>query len=599
MSLGNLPDNKLMSLALQGYNPFQPDVGIFSGGYQGILYPNPTTIAYPNFDSYAYTDPTISSYTPAANYNGLGIGNPGIDYKNGGHILGLLDTFARMSYGIACWLSIIAGENTPGIPSVNITLPLKNFEWENSPIGMSDIYPAYSEVPSDWINGFEVSANGKVTPDPRNTGGFPTPGGGHTPTTTIIDAEALNILFGNKLIFSYLGMPQYFRTVIEDLANAAYGLTEKAELEFTLTDHADYFNNYSHQVFYHSQPPDSHYGFNSAGTLYAQCAVVSPTVALKILNGTTEYHNGTDGQNEYRSLTELNSVINLIPLQMVGATFWTDTKGYRETIDGEGGITYEIDDQTGRTISVASIMIADFVINISDIPPDPEDPEPGTVTIAGTATVHSLITDPTAMYFTETRRYLPSPINSPDPGPIVTIIWGNSQHVKKEISIDISATNNFTWDKAWLGGEEINDSEHFPEDSSDGYDNQTTINGGSSEVGYELLDQSDLEVTFSKEITLGAGCTSIRLRAFMKNRGYIGQLPFTSEDLWVPIEYCHEHGFIIFQPGYHCHYPIGVHYNGYVGDPDGIVEAFASPNMELSLTVTGTNMDTLELNVSL
>lgn len=598
MLLGNLPDNKLMSLALQGYNPFQPDVGIFSGGYQGILYPNPTTISYPNFDSYAYTDPTISPYTPAGNYDGLGVGDPGIDYKNGGHILGLLDTFVRMSYGIACWLSIAAGENTPGDPSIDIALPLKDFEWESAAIGRNSIYPAYSEVPSDWINGFEVAADGKITPDPRSAGVFPSPGGGHTPTTSIIDAAALNTLFGDKLIFSYLGMPQYFRAVIEDLASIAGDLTERAELEFTLNNHADYFNNYSHQASYHSQPPDLHYGFDSAGTAYTQCVVVSPTVALKTLSGATEYHDGTDGQNEYRSLTELNSVINLIPLQMVGATFWTDTKGYRTRTSG-GGTIYEVDDQTGRTISVASIMIADFVINVSDVPPDPEDPTPGTVTVAGTATIHSLITDPTAMYFTETRRYVPTPITSPDPGPIATVIWGNSQHIKKEISIDISATNSFAWDKAWLNSEEIDDSEHFPQDPSDGLDNQTTVNGGSSEAGYELLDQSDLEVTFSKEITLGAGCTSIRLRAFMKNRGYIGQQSFTPTHLWVPIEYCHEHGFIIIQPGYHCHYPIGVHYNGYVGDPDDIVEAFANPNMELSLTVTGTNVDTLELNVSL
>ena len=96
MSIGSLSDNNMMSLALQGYNPFQPDMGILCGGYQGPLYPQPTTLSYPGFDPYLYTDPIASTYTMDKGYTGLNIGDPGIDYKNPGHILGLLDTFSRM-----------------------------------------------------------------------------------------------------------------------------------------------------------------------------------------------------------------------------------------------------------------------------------------------------------------------------------------------------------------------------------------------------------------------------------------------------------------------------------------------------------------------
>jgi hypothetical protein len=598
MSIGNLPDNKLMSLALQGYGPFQPDVGIFCGGYQGPLYPNPTTLvggrglaigSYPTFNPYLYTNPIISTYQMSNNYDGLGVGNPGIDYKNGGHILGLIDTFARMSYGIGVLQAIYDGnDGTENIsPAINISIPIISISEEGATtLGTEDIYPFLCEVPTDWLNGFAVAANGRITPDPRKLAQFPSPGGGHTPSTNPIDEIALNDLFGDKTVLSYIGMPQYLRTVIESLSSVANNLSNKTELEFTLSD-AAYFNQYCHQSSFFAEPPDEHYERTSEGKCYVQCIVQEPELALKTLTGSSDYHDGVNGQNEYRSLTELNSVVNLVPLLMVGATYWTDTKGYHYIFPPGD---YIIDDQSGRAFIVASYMIADLVINVSDVPID----FPGTVTIEGEATVHSLITDPTAYYYTETRRLLPVPPFT-EPGEIITTEFGCAQSLRKNIDIEMSATNEFTWDKSWLGGPLERDRASF----SDEIEEDTPTGGAEPGTGFVTLDQSDLVVPFSKVFTLNPGCTSIRMRAFIRNRHTMGQDGFTPSWLWVPVEYCHDHGLIIYQPGWHCHYPAGVHYNGWSGDPDDVPNDLASPNIELSFTVTGTNMNPIVCEVSI
>ena len=243
MSLGNLPDNKVMSLALHGYNPFQPECGIFCGGYQGLLYPNPTTLSYPGFDSYQYLESIASEYTPDTQYTGLGVGNPGIDYKNPGHILGLVDTFGRMSYGIGMLLAIHGGGGDSFGPVTTISIPMVSLT-ENTIFGIGDIYPAISEIPSDWMDSFEILSNGRVVPDPRPFTSF-SAGGGHSPIFNPLDAETFNSLFANKTILSYYGMPQYLRAVIETLSSAAAQLVDKTELEFTLNS-PHIFDNYAH-----------------------------------------------------------------------------------------------------------------------------------------------------------------------------------------------------------------------------------------------------------------------------------------------------------------------------------------------------------------
>lgn len=589
-SIGNLIDNKPWILALQGYQPFQPDVGIFSGGYQGIMYPNPTTLVYPGFDPYQFQEPNISPYTPGSNYVGLGVGNPGIDYKNAGHLLGLYDTFARMSYGIGGLLGLAAGSQTIGGPVLGFPLPLLDSQFISSPLTFGDIYPAFTEEPNAWINGFSVGIHGQITPDPRVKAAFVN-GGGHVPITSEINEEVLNLLFGFRSIFSYLGLPQFLRLVIEELAISAIPLTELTALSFTLEADED-FNAIGHFDSFFTSLEEDHPGEIdpegvrvSSGICYTQCAINGPSAASKTLNGFDIYHNGQGGQNEYRSITELNSVINLVPLQMFGATYWSDLKGHVFLIPpGKFFIT----EQTSRAVKVASFMIADVVINVSDVPEDPNNPEAGIVFVNGTATIHNIISDPTVAYFTEITREVAEADSQ------IVIDHGAAENYRKQIEIHLSAKNDLSWDKVWLGGGDVNVSNLWSDEVI-----EDTTTGGNSEVGFEVLPTDDLVVNFSQAIVLDKGCTSIRLRAFLQNRHIVGHREFTSQLFWVEDEICHEHGFLIFQPGFHCHYPLGVIFNGPLGDMDSIVSNFTTPNMELEITITGTNMNPLELNVSI
>lgn len=599
MTIGNLPDNKLMSLALHGYNPYQPECGIFCGGYQGLLYPNPTTLSYPGFDPYQYTEPVASEYEPDVNYTGLGIGNPGIDYKNPGHIIGLVDTFGRMSYGIGMLLAIHDGSDGAGGvgPVATINIPMIGLE-ENTTFGMSDIYPVISEVPSDWPNSFTIiTENGRVSPDPRAFTSFYT-GVGHTPILNLLDAEIFNSLFLDKTVLSYYGMPQYLRGIIEILATAAEPLTEKAELEFTL-DSPHMFNNYSHQTGFFSDIDDlAHHELIPGGLAVAQCRVLTSAEALKVTTGSDTYHDGANGMNEYRSLTELNSVVNLVPLQMVGATYWIDDHTFRTILPPGGGIIREIDEWTPRTFSAASYMIADLVINVSDIPVDPDDPSPGTVTIEGTATVKPIITNPEAYYWEFTRR----PIPVPDPGwehdsPVVTTIYGPNESIQRRVNVGMSMTNKYTWDKTWLGGGETTDDDSFSDVLID------DATGGDSDDEFIPADQTELVVPFSKTFTLGVGCTSVRMRIFCRNRHSIAPHP----DLMIQPDFCFPYSMLwpdwvllLPNPGeYITVYPRDVLYTGWYNDPTAVEDAMEMSNIDVSFTVAGTKFDPIPFEVSL
>lgn len=585
-AIGDLPSNKLLSLALHGYNSFQPECGIFCGGYQGLLYPNPTTLVYPGFNPYAFLEATASEYAPDTEYTGLGVGNPGIDYKNPGHILGLLDTFGRMSYGIGSMRSIYNGETDGDIsPAVNVSIPMFGISGTTS-ISMADIYPTFSEIPIDWMNSFTISSDGTVDPDPRPMAGFPSPGGGHTPTLNPIIAELFYPLFADKTVFSYLGMPQYLRSVISALYAVANSLTAKTELEFTLDNPSD-FNRYSHQTNWHTATPWQPPGYDlqtDKGIMYVQYKTLSPSQALHTLTGWDNYHDGEDGMNEYRSLTELNSVINLIPVQMVGATYWTDTKGYAARYSPGTGWEYYVGPQTGRGFVLASIMIVDFLINVSDIPVDPDDPEPGTVTVAGEVVLHSPITDPTAYYYTETIEWWFSPAQRPPSGEhyTVTTEYGCIQSLRKSAAISMSMTNQFAWDKTWLGQESVAGGYS----TSDSFSDETTSGGSVPGVGFITCDQSDLNVPFSKTFALGAGCTSIRMRVFVQNRHKIGQNSHYAPWNWGPAS-----------PGPGIVYQ--VHASDFSGNPDSVPDDLTLPNMEVSFTVTGTNINsqTYELSI--
>lgn len=598
--IGHLPDNKLFSLAMHGYNAYQPEYGIFCGGYQGPLYPNPTTLSYPGFDPYQHIEPTATEYTPDTQYTGLGAGNPGIDYKNPGHIIGLVDTFGRMSYGIGMMLAVHEGSDGAGgtSPVIDISLPMLAVnDDDNGTFGMSDLYPAIAEVPSVWPDSFTILPNGSVYPDPRRSVTF-SAGAGHTPDLGVLDAETLNGLFVVKSVLSYYGMPQYLRATIEALAAAAEPLTEKAELDFTL-DSPHMFNYYGHQTRFFPEIDDLHHcEIIQEGLAVSQCKTLTPGQALKTLTGSDGYHNGANDMNEYRSLTELNSVVNLVPVQVIGATYWLDIHGYRQTSAAGGGWNYEVDDWSPRAFLIASYMIVDFVLNVSDIPVDPESPEPGTVTIAGTATVKPIITNPEAFRFSVTTR--PDP--DPDPGwqfdaPLKTMIWGGEESVQRQAGIAMSMTNKYAWDKAWLGGSSATDDDVF----SDTLEDWTL--GGHSDMGFIIADTTPLEVPFSKTFTLGGGCNTVRMRIICRNRHIVSQAQWymVPPDRWLPysIEYP---DWIFMLPNigeYITVYPRWLTESNWDGDPTTVKDAVDMANIEVAFTVAGTKFDPIPFEVSL
>lgn len=626
MQLGSLPDNKLMSLMLQGYNPFQPDVGIFCGGYQGPLYPNPTTLIYPGFEPLDYREPRASRYQMDASYSGLGMGNPGINPRNPGHILGIFDTFSRMSYGIGLLIDVFAGtDGTPSTinPVVDVIIPMYG---DDEDVLMSDIYPSLSEVPTDWINGFTVAYNGKVSPDPRPLAQFPILGHGHSPTTSPIDIDAFERLFGKKTSLAYFGMPEYFQSLIETLSTTANEyLSTKVEHFFTLED-PSFFNRYGHQnspKFFDSLPAPDFNERSSQGTSYLQCVVHNPSRALETLTGSTNFHEGRDIRNEYRSLTELNSVINIVPVQMVGATFWEDVKGYR-TVDG----AVEVDDQTGRTFRVASYMIVDLVLNISDI-----FHHPATITIDGEATIDNLLGDHAIelYYYSEIRREFTG--FSTIEGDSIQKIYPPRQYSKKNIDIRISETNQFAWDKGWLGQPLVQDLEFVEQTESLMVEDGGVIIRGKPAgeswgpwVGHLIyMDQSSLVQPFNKTFTLGAGCTSIRMRVFLRNTHRVTQDSFTN--LYAPPPLSHTHRVGALPPTSHTHYTPGITSNGWnsenieffdaefgynpdqdpntqmrseglVLSPEAMPGNVADVNLSLSFTVTGDNMEPIEVELS-
>jgi len=590
MSIGDIRQNKLMSLAAHGYNPFQPDLGIMCGGYPGPLYPNPTTLIYPGFDPYLYINPTPTIYTPDIDYTGLGVGNPGIDYKNPGHILGLLDTFSRMSYGIAMWNNIYAGNDIDGgfSPVVNIEIPFIDMENEDGTyLKTSDIYPSLSEIPTDWVNSFEILSNGRVVPDPRPLSAFVTYPA-NLPSFTTIDEDQFYRLFNNKTVLSYIGMPQYLREVIANMYEYARTMDEQVELPFTIPDEeAADFNFYSDQASWHTDLPENYKGErNSKGKMFIQCKSLDPTNALKVLTGSDEYHDGDGELNDYRSLTELNSVVNLLPAQMVGAQFWTDTKGYMESFSPIGGWSYYVGPETGRTFTYTSYMIVDFVINVSDLPINFDDPESGEVTINGEAIIRSPISDPTSYYYTESSTWFFSPAHVPPHDPIEynNYEYGCGQSLKKTARINMSMKNKFGWDSRWLGNE-LSEDQHSEFDE---FEDVATEGGIVPGVGFITCDQSDLIVPFDYTFVLAAGCTAIRLRAYLQNRHSIDMIP-------APL-------FNPFSPGPYSPGP-GITYiitnSGPIGDPDSVPNNLVSSNIEFSFSVVGTNMNNLSYEFSI
>lgn len=615
MDLGNLTDNKLMTLALRGYGPFQPEAGIFCGAYQGILYPQPTTLSYPGFDPYLNIEAIPTEFTPNKTYTGLGPGNPGIDYKNPGHILGLLDTFGRMSYGIGVLQAIADGEDgsMPIGPAVDLALPLVfNSDFSDASIGLSDIYPALSEVPSAYINHFSVDIDGIVSPDPRPAVDFHSLGFGISPILNTIDDKVMNNLFFQRSIFSYLGMPQYFRSIIDAMSTSAQSLATKSTHIFSLKNDQD-FNNYSKIDFFNNRPTLPFSDLATFGHIVSKCEVMNPTQALQTLTNSSIYHNGIDGQNEFRSLTELNSVVNLVPLQMIGATY-----------QHQKNVAFNSVPEGGFGGSITSYAIFDFVINVSDISPDPNNSSPGTVTLTGDITVQSMITNVDSLDWKFDVTTQPTPISNifipgwepnVQDGSLRLLTMKPAELVKRHARIQISSRNNTSWDKEWLGGKSVDLNSGFSDTSN--LDRPETVNNfphNTVNPDGLPLDTSPLIVPFNQTVELDRGTTSIRLRAFARTSHSLGGASLLLDNWQDPNDannpdgvlptdpiFWHEHIIldgIEFVLDFHSHPFLGVLDNLFLGDALALFDQLTEEAITLSLTVNGTRLNTLSYEMS-
>ena len=305
-----------LELAGLGYNPFRPDVGIFCGGFQGPLYPNPTALlleGLPSFDPIQFQDviPTIYKLNQ---YVGLGQGIPGVKIRNPGHFFGIMDTFYRMSYGLKILDTLRKAETDVSDPIIDIIIPLillqtvgESVERADAEFKISELYPKLTEIPSDYIASFDV--NNPI----------------HTPASNL-DETMFDILKDVTFKEGYINLVTTLRTALQSLQVEAekfetrkhYFLTSSLSVPggdplwdlsaletFTLAGTSPQFI--------------TSMSANRIGTYLSQHTSLPVNTAIKQINQDGIFHGEVDpqvGGLDYRSVTELNGVTNLLPVQI-------------------------------------------------------------------------------------------------------------------------------------------------------------------------------------------------------------------------------------------------------------------------------------------
>lgn len=493
---------KALYAAINGYHPFNPDAGIFAGGYQGPLYPNPTTLHSPNtsFNPYLYQVPFPTPYTMKNTgdfYEGLGIGNPGINYRNAGHILGILDTYNRISYG----LKIIRGIRSLSQAdkfgaSIIINLPLLDAQTLSvaKTLSGSDIYPSFSEEPDDYIINF-VNADGLIL-DPRTSEPFNFDGDKYEPSVSIID---FNVLFTGLHLFSYRGMSEKFQDYFSQLIayaqtfpridqqkEVAFGsvpyLTPLIDIpkHYPFEGRLDFLNSADVEFnFSNSAIPAHRFGSNFK--------VLNRIDALKAMTGNDVFHKNSENIYEYRSLTELNGVVNIVPVQGYSFTFnclTTDPNVLVHRTSNVGTPHIVSDPLQQRFFVVFSIV--DVIINVLNLS-DKSVSIDGSISIEYLGLPHSFTEGPDDL--------VPFAILSPAP------------QIQRKISISTSLTNLFTWDRAWLGLDEFNDK---------------TLETFSANQNIATSIPVPIDtINFSKNFILQQGNNCLRMRILSHSMGFV------------------------------------------------------------------------------
>lgn len=487
---------KSMFLSVNGYHPFSPDAGIFAGGYQGPLYPNPTKLIAPElgFNPLPYQNPIPSNYTMATSediYNGLGIANPGINYVNPGHIFGIFDTFNRMSYG----LNILKASRDLSTgsdigPSVVINIPLLDYNFQ--PLGTmndSNIYPLYSEKPDKYIQDF--ISDGELFLDPRTDEPFifENP---HVHTTTLID---LLVFFANVGLSSYYNLPELFQQYIRDMvtfANSINIFSQNRDEYFTHIPliHSPEIGTLFNEVlepllFFPSSAPRITSLFNnpvdeplqfgttddSLDAYTSKFEILNREQALRLMTGENNFHKVSENQYEYRSLTELNSVISILPIQ-THAFQW----------EGIISSLSETSNPLGFTTAFFSVSYTDVILNI----------------IGNTGITSVIINGSVRMIKEKTD-------GSANTGPF--LIAPAEAAIQRNIGVYTSHTNLFTWDRKWFG-EDIMPMYNEKTQNEQNYE-QSFFTGPAPDTVTIPITQFDFSNTF--QLKPGNNCIRFRL----------------------------------------------------------------------------------------
>jgi hypothetical protein len=532
---------------INGYTPFTPDGGIFCGGYQGPLYPNPTTLISPKtkFNPYDYMGgngnmPTVTSRSlpnTGDRYRGLGKGNPGIRYKNPGHILGVIDTYCRMSYGLGFYKLLRLGQASYSFaPLIDVQIPFKvlnnNGSLDNKTIGMAELYPYFSPSPNSWLFAYvpNIFYNTKTTFNPRTFEPFVFDGSGPETGGSSISFEAL---FGGVYIRSYFDTIPYFRALFEEMATLIAGIYNFNTFEEGLVDdetgpwalegtlvadlpcpakpiegspwHESSINPTLGTLNAHPEGTD--YGEwaypISPFHYYNACKTLSAPEALLLLTGSPDYHEnrpGTPSANyEYRSLTELNAVVNLLPIQTNSFLYsfgakWDSVPPSLLPFAESTPITAA----TQVVYSICDICFTTFV--------------PGSITISVNAEIENYV-----------RRWF----MAASLGGGQETFFANSE---RRFIFSTSVTNNFGWDRDWFGvqGESVN---------------TVWAAEGVFTAGERLGEQEDIQTTTTFKdlskfesvanltIPEGGGSRTVRARLILQSKTMGGWKP--TEDVYL------------------------------------------------------------------
>lgn len=489
-------------MALNNYFPFTPDVGIYAGGYQGPLYPNPMSLILPSidFNPLFFQNPVATDYEMKVIndvYEGIGVGNPGINYRNPGHLLGIIDTYGRMSYGLNVILGIRSLSTSFTFnPSVQIEIPLNIQSLdETTPtsISLSDIYPSFSETPDSYISNF-VAGSLLINPRLSNLNPFVFNDVKYAPQTNPID---LFDLFGNISLPSYINLPEVFQGFIQDMydfiqmnmALQANGSLSPVPISSIISQLPRLF------------PPEASFPDFESSIVEATAGVptrfqhkigsLNVADSLKLLTGSIDFHRLNNQTLEYRSLTELNCVINILPIQTISLLYSFLSSSPSLPLFFTDPFSHIVSDVSQQRY-VVMYSITDIVFNILNLNNDKQ------VNINGSATY-----DYTGIIVPfDGGEFLP--------------------YISRQFIFSVSNTNKFTWDRAWFGLDEANNIitstdqslTHGITDRTFNFNQDIDLIPGNNCVRAKLLTQS---VAFASSIENNLDDLSINLNISTSN----------------------------------------------------------------------------------